>query len=152
MLEIILVFMCARSIGKIVADKGRTRIGYQLMLIGLWIGGEIAGLVLGFALQGGMGGDAGFPCMAYIFGLVGAAAGAGIAFAIAHGVSPLPSDDDFYRRDPYGRDPYGRDPYDRDPRGYDDRRPARGDEQGISPPRDYDQDYRPPRADDRVQE
>ena len=45
MLEIIIVYMLAKNIGNKVAAKGHKRFGYQLMLVALWIGGEIAGVM-----------------------------------------------------------------------------------------------------------
>jgi hypothetical protein len=99
MLEIILIIVCCRKIGQIVETKGRTKIGYQVMLVGFWIGGEICGAIVGAVLDVGMRepGQRGFSCLAYICALVGAAVGAGIAFAIANGLTPIPRDDEFYR-------------------------------------------------------
>ena len=104
MLEILLVWALAKKIGGIVAAKGHSRFGYQLLLVALWIGGELAGGVIGVLVQGAAGGEEqGFPCMAYICALLGAAAGAGIAFAIANGLANVKTDADFYRDDNYDR-------------------------------------------------
>jgi membrane protein DedA with SNARE-associated domain len=110
MLEIFIVYRLAKSIGDKVAAKGHKRFGYQLMLVALWIGGEIAGMVVGIVLQLAMAGgvaeesETGFPWMAYLCALAGAALGAFIAFAIANSVAPVQNDDDFYQIDERRRD------------------------------------------------
>jgi hypothetical protein len=110
MLEIVIVYMLAKNIGNKVEAKGRKRFSYQLLLVALWIGGEIAGGVIGFILQAAMAGgvapddDNGFPWMGYLCALAGAALGAIIAFAIANNASPVQDDADFYEIDERGRD------------------------------------------------
>jgi membrane protein DedA with SNARE-associated domain len=110
MLEIFIVYRLAKSIGDKVAAKGHKRFGYQLMLVALWIGGEIAGMVAGIVLQLAMAGgagaeeEAGFPWMAYLCALAGAAIGAFIAFAIADSLAPVQDDADFYEIDERRRD------------------------------------------------
>jgi len=104
MLEILLVWTLAKKIGNIVQNKGHARWGYQLLLVVLWIGGEVAGGIVGaIAQEGGGQGEKGFPCMAYVCALVGAAIGAGIAFAIANGLANVKTDADFYQEDNYDR-------------------------------------------------
>ena len=107
MLEVILVWVLAKKIGGVVEAKGHTRIGYQLMLVAFWIGGEVAGGIVGAIVQSGASvgdGEQGFPCMVYICALLGAAAGAGIAFVIANGLANVKTDADLYRPDDYARD------------------------------------------------
>jgi hypothetical protein len=110
MLEVIIVYFLAKNIGNKVAAKGHKRFGYQLMLVALWIGGEIAGAVVGLALQIMMAGatapedDAGFPWMGYLCALGGAVIGALIAFAIANSLTPVQNEDDFYEIDERRRD------------------------------------------------
>jgi hypothetical protein len=147
MLEIFLIWVCARKIGKIVADKGRSKIGYQLMLVGLWIGGEFIGAIVGAILHANAGGPGvrGVPCMAYVCALIGAAVGAGIAFAIANGLSPIQRDEDFYR-DPddrldVRRPEYRRGGYDRIRRD-DDRPPTGGGDNITERPAEREPDDR----------
>ena len=110
MLEIFIVYRLAKRIGDKVAAKGHKRFGYQLMLVALWIGGEIAGAVVGIVLQLTMqGGPAveearGFHWMSYLCALAGAAVGAFIAFAIANSLAPVQDDADFYEIDDRRRD------------------------------------------------
>ncbi len=104
MLEIFLVWALAKKIGNIVQNKGHTRWGYQLLLVVLWIGGEVMGGIVGAIVQeGGDQGESGFPLMAYVCALVGAAIGAGIAFAIATSLANVKTDADYYQDDDYDR-------------------------------------------------
>ena len=88
-LEIILLIWLWRKIGAIVRAKNRAPIGFQLMTIGLWLGGEIVGLITGILVLGGGGSGAqqGFNAGAYLFALGGAIAGAVVAFIIANSLS-----------------------------------------------------------------
>jgi hypothetical protein len=110
MLEIAIVYILAKNIGNKVAAKGHKRFGYQLMLVALWIGGEIAGAIFGFVLQMVMAGgvaapeERGFPWLGYLCALAGAALGAFIAFAIANSLAPVQDDADFYEIDERRRD------------------------------------------------
>ena len=110
MLEIIIVYVLAKNIGNKVAAKGHRRFGYQLMLVALWIGGEITGAIFGFVLQTVMAGgvaapeERGFPWMGYLCALAGAVIGALIAFAIANSVAAVQDDEDFYQIDERRRD------------------------------------------------
>jgi hypothetical protein len=81
MLEILAVLALMSYVGRIVAKKGYAKGKYQLMTAGLWIGGEIAGAVIGLLITGnytspGLG--------AYVIALIGAAIGAAIAYAHAN--------------------------------------------------------------------
>ena len=72
--------MC-RRIGVIVRGKNRNPIGYQFMLVGLWIGGEILGMIAGAIF---LGGGAGM----YLLALVSAIAGASATFVIVKNLAP----------------------------------------------------------------
>jgi hypothetical protein len=82
MLEILIIWQLAKSIGKTAAEKGRSVGGYKALLVLCWIGGEILGGILA-ALTGADGGAL------YLGAIVGAIVGAISAFAIAKSVSPL---------------------------------------------------------------
>ena len=87
MLEILLLIWLGRKIAAMARERGRSSAGYVLMLVGLWIGGEIAGLIVGFMLVSARPGE--FNPTAYIFALVGAAAGAIAAFVIVNSLKPV---------------------------------------------------------------
>jgi uncharacterized membrane protein YeaQ/YmgE (transglycosylase-associated protein family) len=86
MLEIIILWALTRRIGGIVEEKGRKSGWYKLLTVVLWFGGEFAGAIFG-ALVTGV--DESGQCTVYIFALLGAAVGAGIAYAIANSLSPV---------------------------------------------------------------
>ena len=99
MLEIVILIILGGKIGKIVADKGRKKIGYQLMLVGLWLGGEIFGAIVGGILAAVLTDDGEGPGMLLVLAsaLGCAITGAFIAFQIAKNLPPLDADDEFYR-------------------------------------------------------
>ena len=82
MLEILLMWRLARSIGNLLRAKGRSAGGFQVLAIVLWIGGELLGATVGALceLQAG----------SYLLALLGAAAGAGLAYHIAASAAPEP--------------------------------------------------------------
>jgi hypothetical protein len=82
MLEVLLLIYLCKQIGDIVRDKGCTAGWYQLMLVLMWIGGEVVGMFCGIVTTGKPGGAA------YLFALGGAAAGAIAAFVIARSIAP----------------------------------------------------------------
>jgi hypothetical protein len=86
MLEIILLIFLTRRIGEIVEEKGRKTIWFKVLTVALWIGGEITGAIIG-AIVAAVSGVS--DILIYVFALLGAAVGAGIAFIIAKSVSPL---------------------------------------------------------------
>jgi hypothetical protein len=147
MLEIAIVYILAKNLGNKVAAKGHKRFGYQLMLVALWIGGEIAGAVVGIVLQLAMRGgtvvqeERGFSWIGYLCALAGAAIGAFIAFAIANSLAPVQNDADFYEIDERRRDD-------------DVRRAWRASEDRPLPDGDQIQQERPTphREEDRIQE
>ena len=144
MCEIIMLVILCRSIGNVVAAKGRQKIGYQLMLVGLWIGGEILGVIAGIAVIGATGGGKNDAVFAYIGALGGALLGAMTAFIIASSLPPIHRDDDYYYRGGYERGGYDRGGYggyEGDYRRPEERRPPRGaddpyGDRPASPPED----------------
>ena len=86
MLEIIALWVLCKKIGTIVNDKGRKSGGYIALTIAFWIGGEIIGAVIGASIAYAT--DSG-NCIVYAVALLGAAAGAGIAYAIARAASDV---------------------------------------------------------------
>jgi hypothetical protein len=83
MLEIIAVIGCCKIIGEKVRKRGRTAIGYQLMFVLLWFGGEFSGAFLAAAS------GARETIAVYVGGLMGAATGAGIGFLIVSMLSDI---------------------------------------------------------------
>lgn len=105
MIEILILFRLAGSIGKIVTAKGHKKGWYQLLLVVLWFVGEFLGGVFGFVLGAALG-DGEEPAMLfpYAFALGGAALGAVTAFVIAKRVPDRRrEEDDFYAGDDYSR-------------------------------------------------
>lgn len=85
MLEILALVHLTRRIGAIVAAKGRKPFPYKLMTVGLWIGGEVFGFIIGaFVVAFTRWPE---PVM-YLVGLVGAVLGAVAAYFIANTVPP----------------------------------------------------------------
>jgi hypothetical protein len=93
MLEILLIYLLCSKIGKIVRDeKGyESAIGYQVLTVVLWIGGEFVGGFVGGLISGV--GPRGEPDMCSVYGLalVGAALGATISYTIANNLQPARS-------------------------------------------------------------
>ena len=90
MCEIILIITLARKIANIASEKGRSGFGYGSMFVGLWVGGEFLGAIVGALLFMGPGGgrkDA--AMMVYLCALGGAAAGAILSFIIVNSLSPV---------------------------------------------------------------
>jgi predicted lipid-binding transport protein (Tim44 family) len=88
MLEILALILLTGQIGKIVEAKGHKSGKYKWMTVGLWFGGEIAGLVVGLFLAILLGGDESAQCIIYIVALLGAIAGAVLAYVIAKNLQP----------------------------------------------------------------
>ena len=84
MLEIIILFVMCKNMGQIVRRKGRRPLGFQLLLIGMWFGGEIVGGLLGTIATAMIDGQyEGVGPLAYLAALVCAGLGAWLAFRIA---------------------------------------------------------------------
>ena len=86
MIELIVLAFIVRRIGAIVEDKGHKARWYKVLTVVLWFGGEIFGIFLGFSMSGG-------DSSGYFLGLVGAAVGAGIAYAIANSLEVVATSD-----------------------------------------------------------
>ncbi|MFN8413995.1 MAG: hypothetical protein U0Z26_16565 [Anaerolineales bacterium] len=78
MLEIIIIWKLAENIGNVAEQKGLKKIGYQIMAVLLWLCGEFFGGTLGYAFLGREGSF----LLKYLMALVGAIAGAAIAFLV----------------------------------------------------------------------
>lgn len=78
MIEIIIIWRLTVYIGRQAAQKGLKKFGYQAMAVLLWICGELIGGMLGTII---FGAQSSF-WLRYVAALLGAVAGAGIAFLI----------------------------------------------------------------------
>jgi hypothetical protein len=97
MLEIILLVVLSIQISKMTKAKGRNPVGWILMLIGLWVGGEILGALVGvFGSLMLSGGDEPNLAVALVGAVIGAATGAIITFSVVKSLAPLRRDDDEY--------------------------------------------------------
>lgn len=88
MLEILALWALVKNIGKMVEAKGCKSGWYKMLTVILWFGGEFVGAIAGAIITGA---DESVQCLVYMFALAGAAAGAGIAYAIANNLSSLTS-------------------------------------------------------------
>lgn len=88
MLEILLILLSCRSIGRMLREKGRKPGLFQLAFVLLWFGGEIGGGVAAAVFQAMVGGGNAGAGMVYLCALLGAAIGAGIGFWIARSAAP----------------------------------------------------------------
>jgi membrane protein DedA with SNARE-associated domain len=86
MLEILLLWALTKRIGNIVEQKGHKSGWYKVLTVILWFGGEVTGAIVGAMMSGT---SQSTQCGVYIIALMGAAAGAGIAYLIASNVSPV---------------------------------------------------------------
>ena len=95
MIEIIILFKLCRRIGETARDKGRREIGYQLMLIVFWFGGEVGTALLAGVVLAALYGEEfeKYALFAYIAAFAGAAAGAWIAFRIVAALPESGSDE-----------------------------------------------------------
>ncbi len=98
MLEIFVIYKLCQKVGEIISEKGRKPIGYQILAAALWIGGEIFGAIFGTVICMAVLDQEEPGLLVYLFAIIGAICGAGIAYAIAKMVSPL---DDEYQSDGY---------------------------------------------------
>jgi hypothetical protein len=100
MIEIIVLIFLSRKMAAIVRDKGRSPVGYVLMLILFWLGAEFAAGIIGGIVSFALNLQEEVALLAILpFALIGAACGAGLAFLIAYSVPALHDDriydDDF---------------------------------------------------------
>ena len=102
MLEIVILIFLGGKIGKIAESKVRKKIGYQLMLVALWIGGEFFGFLVGAVLGAiATGEEDGGALVGAVAALACAITGAVIAFQIVKRLKPIGVEDVFYRGDDY---------------------------------------------------
>jgi len=73
MLDLLVIFLFSKQIGRWAEKKGHRRGMYQGLVIGAWFTGEVIGLILGFILFADAGEDVIY--LALIPGLLGAGAG-----------------------------------------------------------------------------
>jgi hypothetical protein len=92
MLEIVLLFCLCKAIGKVIVEKGRVAIGYQVLAVVLWFAGEIS-MAMAYGIYMALSGanmDEVFDITAYLFAMCGAGMGGGLAYLIALMVKPVP--------------------------------------------------------------
>ena len=87
MIEIIVIYLLARRIGKNARSKGFKPLRYQVLLIGLWFFLELLLGAFGYVLFG----ETELVCAAYILAIFGAFMGAGLAFLIVKLRKPVVS-------------------------------------------------------------
>ena len=101
MCEILLIIFLAKKIAGIANGKGRNGFGYGFMFVGLWIGGEVLGFIVGAVLFNAAGGDQNSVFLIYGCALAGAAGGAILSYIIVSSLAPVDirQDDSYYRND-----------------------------------------------------
>ena len=87
MIEIFAIYLFCKKIGKVARARGRLAMGYQLLLILLWLVFEFVGLFVGAIFFGLT--ERGIDPLAYIVGIVGAFCGAILALNIAKAAKPV---------------------------------------------------------------
>ena len=87
MIEIIALIAITRNIGNIVRAKGHKAAGYQWTTVGLWFLFEIIGMIIGVIITGG---SENLQCLAYLFGLAGAALGGWLGYRRAKNADYAP--------------------------------------------------------------
>jgi len=85
MCEILLLVLMGKKIAQMANEKGRSGALFVVMLVLCWFGGEIFGAIFGAIL---VGGDEDKMFVAYLCGLVGAGAGAGLTFLTVSLLTP----------------------------------------------------------------
>jgi hypothetical protein len=88
-LELIVLIMLCRSIGKKVRAKGRAPLGYQMLLLAMWFGGEVGGGILGAMVSVVTRNEESAFLMAYGIAVIAAIAGVTITFVIVNNLSSL---------------------------------------------------------------
>lgn len=92
MIEVLVLIALGRAIAARARIKGRSGGWFAFLLVVLWVGGEVAaavGVTIAYDLV--VGGE---PEMVFLYlaALAGAAAGAGVAFAVVYSLQPIPDD------------------------------------------------------------
>lgn len=90
MIEIVLLYFLCKSIGDVIVNKGRIPIGYQVMAVMMWFGGEIFAVFvyIFYVLISGNEPNQIFDITAWIFALAGGGLGGGCAYLIAQMMPP----------------------------------------------------------------
>jgi len=86
MLETYVLWVFTKRIGRIVEEKDQKSGWYKVLTVVLWLGGEIAGVAVGSIIADKYELSV---WIAYLFGWVGAALGAGMAYLIANKLSSV---------------------------------------------------------------
>jgi hypothetical protein len=89
MVEILALLALTRIIGDMARRRGRSASGFQLMLLVFWFGGEILGAALTYALVADSQQGKVNLVPIYCYALVGAVAGAVLAFVVAKMAKPV---------------------------------------------------------------
>jgi len=92
MLEIILLYFLCKSIGDVITNKGRISIGYQVMAVAMWFGGEFFAVFayVVYLVVAGTDPNQVFDLTAWIVALCGGGLGGGCAYLIAQAMPPAP--------------------------------------------------------------
>lgn len=85
MLEMLILVNLSRKMSRIVEEKGLDKTPFIIRLVAFWFAGEIGFALIGVALNGGE-----FGAMSLVLAVMGAAAGAVLAFATAQNAPPQP--------------------------------------------------------------
>ena len=95
MLEILILIALGKRIAAKARDKGRSGTAYVLLLLGMWLGGEISGgLVVGITEALISGRDEPALGLIYLGALIGATIGAVVAFLIVGALPAVDRDDE----------------------------------------------------------
>jgi hypothetical protein len=94
MLEIIMLIILSKRIGNIAESKGLQGGAYKALLVGLWIVGEILGIVAYAALDGDS------TLFLLMMSFAGAGIGGAIAFAVANNAKPVIDEDAWFELGP----------------------------------------------------
>jgi hypothetical protein len=89
-LELIFLYYLCKNLGRNLRQKGRKPLLFQIMLVLMWFGGEVAGGIVAAVVYVLVQGQAPpeFSLPVYLGAIAGAACGAGFCFMIAWLVPP----------------------------------------------------------------
>ncbi len=87
MLEILFLVYLGKQLGKMLRAKGRSAGWFQVLLVVLWVGGELAGAITVMMLTPGGSGE--LDAAAYVGALFGAACGAAVVFINDRSLAPV---------------------------------------------------------------